>query len=579
VIRQLPGILCAPLILLMVGSGLSAQVTFTVSKVARPGDAAPVGQELVRASSPSLNDSGAVAFAGDNGVFFSPSTGGLIVVASYGDAAPGGGTFISAGRPDPLSVNASGQVVFLGQVAPPGNNGVFLYSSSGGVISKVAANGDPAPGGGTLRNLRFPALNDGGQVVFASNFPGGRGVFLSTSGTITRLVRNGDPAPGGGTFSTAFTSLSLNANGIAAFVATAVSGTNTTAQGIFLAGGGSVQKIVRAGDPAPQGGAFSSFDAPSLNAGGQLAFVGMVDTGTTGLYFFSQGQITRLAAVGDPAPGGGAFTSLASPSLNSAGDVSFTGGLSLIHPSCCFEPSGVFLYSGGNFSRIVLPGDSSPELSTFSSGLTPSLNGSGEVAFTGRLSGSVGGIYLSSGGQIRRIAGQGDAVMRDPKFWQAFSPLINNVGQVMFGASMFPGTGGIFSDALRDVIRAGDPLPDLSADVFVAVPLTLNDNGDAAFWAQSSTATTGLFLSPTGGTLSTIASSGDPTPGGGTFRNFYDAFLAMNNMGQVVADATVSPPGRSGLFRFSDSPPSAIVQLGDAAPGGEFHRNWTRLHQ
>ncbi len=215
-IRQLPGILCAPLILLMVGSGLSAQVTFTVSKVARPGDAAPVGQELVRASSPSLNDSGAVAFAGDNGVFFSPSTGGLIVVASYGDAAPGGGTFISAGRPDPLSVNASGQVAFLGQVAPPGNNGVFLYSSSGGVISKVAANGDPAPGGGTLRNLRFPALNDGGQVVFASNFPGGRGVFLSTSGTITRLVRNGDPAPGGGTFSTAFTSLSLNANGIAA---------------------------------------------------------------------------------------------------------------------------------------------------------------------------------------------------------------------------------------------------------------------------------------------------------------------------------------------------------------------------
>jgi len=200
VIRQLPGILCAPLILLMVGSGLSAQVTFTVSKVARPGDAAPVGQELVRASSPSLNDSGAVAFAGDNGVFFSPSTGGLIVVASYGDAAPGGGTFISAGRPDPLSVNASGQVVFLAQVAPPGNNGVFLYSSSGGVISKVAANGDPAPGGGTLRNLRFPALNDGGQVVFASNFPGGRGVFLSTSGTITVWCETGIRLQAGGRF-------------------------------------------------------------------------------------------------------------------------------------------------------------------------------------------------------------------------------------------------------------------------------------------------------------------------------------------------------------------------------------------
>src|SRR5260370_25032458 len=102
-------------------------------------------------------------------------------------------------------------------------------------MSKVAANGGPAAGGGSLRNLRFPALNDGGQVAFVSNFPGGRGVFLYTGGTITRLVRNGEPAPGGGTFSTAFTSLSLNANGIVAFVAPAGSGTNPP--GIFFAGG------------------------------------------------------------------------------------------------------------------------------------------------------------------------------------------------------------------------------------------------------------------------------------------------------------------------------------------------------
>src|SRR5260370_24969946 len=116
-------------------------------------------------------------------------------------------------------------------------------------MSKVAANGGPAAGGGSLRNLRFPALNDGGQVVFASNFPGGRGVFLYTGGTITRLVRNGDPAPGGGAFFTAFTSLSLNANGIVAFVSTAGSG--TTAQGIFLSAGGSVQTNLRGSRPAP----------------------------------------------------------------------------------------------------------------------------------------------------------------------------------------------------------------------------------------------------------------------------------------------------------------------------------------
>ncbi len=78
---------------------------------------------------------------------------------------------------------------------------------------------------------------------------------------------------------------------------------------------------------------------------------------------------------------------------------------------------------------------------------------------------------------------------------------------------------------------------------------------------------TGLFLS-SAGALSTIVSSGDAAPGGGSFIDFFNAFLAMNSTGNVVADGTVSLPGSSGLFRFSGTGTLAIVQVGDAAPGG-----------
>ena len=555
-IRRRPSISRTALVLLLASSALPAQVTFNITSVAQSGDAAPVPPELVRASSPSLNNGGAVAFAGDGGVFLE-SDSGLIVAAGYGDPAPGGGTFRAAGRFYPPSMNASGQIVFFAEVDPPGANGIFVYSSSTGAVSKIVARGDPAPGGGRFFNVGSPALNDPGQVAFV----GAGGIFLSTSAGFTRLVRSGDPAPGGGLFDT-FTSLSLNAGGTVAFLGTAAGG-----QGIYTASGSTVNKIARAGDPAPQGGNFTSFGAPSLNAAGQVAFAGTVNTGATGLYLFSQGQITRLATEGDPAPGGGVFASLSAPSLNGAGDVAFVGNLSPFPPNCCFGESGVFLYSSGNLSKIVRPGDASPEGGIFSSGLTPSLNDLGQVAFAGRLNDSVGGIYLFSQTGIARIAGQGDPVMRDPKFFDALLPVINNAGQIVFGARMFPGGGGLFDAMLTDIARSGDVTPDGSEFAFVAPPAALNDNGQVAFWGQRSAGKTGLFLSSVG-TLRTIVSSGDAAPGGGSFRDFFNAFLAINSAGDVVADGTVSPPGRSGLFRFSNTEVSPIVQIGDPAPGG-----------
>lgn len=55
-------------VLLLFPFELQAQITFNLTSIARLGDRAPVPRELVHVSSPSLNDSGQVAFVGDGAV-------------------------------------------------------------------------------------------------------------------------------------------------------------------------------------------------------------------------------------------------------------------------------------------------------------------------------------------------------------------------------------------------------------------------------------------------------------------------------------------------------------------------------
>src|SRR5215471_17349546 len=90
-----------------------AQISFNLTSIARPGDAAPVPPELVQVYSVSLNDSGDVAFGADNSVFLQ-SNGTTTIVAAFGDPAPGGGTLTYTRSP---SVNGQGEVAFVANVA------------------------------------------------------------------------------------------------------------------------------------------------------------------------------------------------------------------------------------------------------------------------------------------------------------------------------------------------------------------------------------------------------------------------------------------------------------------------------
>ena len=218
--------------------------------------------------------------------------------------------------------------------------------------------------------LASPVVNDSGQVAFFGRALGVWGIFLFSQGSISRLVGLGDRAPEGGNLA-CFTGSSA---GTWSFPRTCQVGP----RGYFsLRGRPPVSRIVTTSDSGAEA---------ALNDAEQVAY--LLNQGSVGLYLFAQGQTTKLAQLGDPAPGGDSFSSFHSPAVNATGQVAFVAGLS---PGF----SGVFLFSGGGLNSVVHPGDISPEGDTFTYVITAAMSADGQVAFTGRLSNSIGGSTCS----------------------------------------------------------------------------------------------------------------------------------------------------------------------------------------
>jgi hypothetical protein len=80
------------------------------------------------------------------------------------------------------------------------------------------------------------------------------------------------------------------------------------AAAVFLIENGTPRTLAALGDPAPGGGSFAALASwPVISKAGKVAFVASLDGGPNGLAIFvSDGDaLRRLAAVGDPLPDGG----------------------------------------------------------------------------------------------------------------------------------------------------------------------------------------------------------------------------------------------------------------------------------
>ena len=316
------------------------------------GDVSPIGGHFGGFFSentvftPDMNDAGDVLFFCDvNGgdsrralFLYQVASGQIIKIAAVGDPSPIGGTFGAIG---PGSMNNNGKIVFL--ASPAGQNFVAnIFQWNDGVVSAVAAIGDPAPGGGTFSTLAtdflgfqdgttipvgpVPDINDSDQIAFKAIVSGGiteRGIVVRTNQVDEWYVKVPDPTPIGGTYLD-MQAAAINNAGQIAFFADYHPTPDTTNSGWFAGAPGNWRKVVVFFDPIDGGQclglAFSRNPMQSIDAAGNVVFWANLDSNGTSdrlVLGLTDGNLLIAARRGDPTPIGGTFGSMdAWPAVN-----------------------------------------------------------------------------------------------------------------------------------------------------------------------------------------------------------------------------------------------------------------------
>lgn len=293
-----------------------------------------------------------------------------------------------------------------------------------------------------------------------------------------------------------------------------------------------VTKVVAGGDATPIGGMFATTGTPALSPGtsnptdvNSLAFLGHVIGGSAqrGIFLLKEKTIVKVAAIGDTTPLGGTYAILSPPTQNQAGEVAFSAKIEDGEAA-----QGVFLFANGQLSTVTKLGKGASLREGADYPVIPALNNRGEVAFRALLpdeAAETPGIFVAEGGNVQTVATD-----------NALTP-------------------------------SGTRLT-LTTDS--TSPLTLNDAGSTAFVAgfKENRQKFGIFVASKVGELKHIASTGDPTPLGGTFASFVPPHL--NNSGDVVFGAGVSGGAApEGLFLYAKGEITKLVASGDGTPLGE----------
>jgi hypothetical protein len=406
----------------------------------------------------------------------------LASLAEHGEIAPNtdGGTLDPVAFANPTTVNSSGRIAFNSQVdGSPRNQGVFIGNSDGtlGAIAigcgglggsgdTTSLCGDPSPIGGNFGGFFFgtgftPDINDAGDVLFFSDVNGGssrRGLFL------------------------------------------------------YRAASQDITKVAVIGDASPIGGTFGAVGPGSLNNNGEVVFLASpVGTIDSNFFMWNNGVVTKVAAIGDPAPGGGTFSFLGTESLG------FADGTNI--------PFGP----------------------------VPDINDSEQISFRAIVSGGITdrGIIVRTGGVDQWYVKVPDPTPAGGTYFDMQAASINNAGQIAFFADYRPTpdtfNSGWFAgspESWRKVIAFFDPVDggQCLGLAFSRNPMqTIDDEGNVVFWTNldSNGTTDRLVLGLADGSLLIAARRGDPTPIGGTFGGMDAWPAAKGNNGTL----NVATPG------------------------------------
>ncbi len=355
-----------------------------VFQIVRQAQLAPNGNGTFASLGPRpvLNDAGQIAFVAslngtsggstDNVAIFTGNSTSLAQAVRRGQAAPdGNGAFLEFSN---LRIGSSGQITFLGTVAGSsgGLSNTRIFRQNGNAILQLARRGQAAPGGGVFSDFNISNGTSAGEVAFVSSLLGtsggtsdDQGMFRTAGSTIIQVARKGQTAPGGnGTLFTIGTpNVSPSNSGDVAF-SSFLSGTSGGAadnQGLFKGNGGNLTQIARKGQLVQNGnGFYESFGAPTVNSAGQVSFFATLSgtsgglTDNRGIFRASDDSITEIVRSGQAVPdGNGVFTSISSPTMNSAGQVVFFGNFA----GAGQVSEGIFTSDGIDQLAVVRQGD------------------------------------------------------------------------------------------------------------------------------------------------------------------------------------------------------------------------------
>ena len=297
-----------------------------VSRVFDATTASPGGgRTFTDVFSPSINAAGTIAFGAvddgpfreNYGVYTTAASGGpLTTIADGATAIPGraGQTF---GFATAATIDDTGAVAFRGDNGSFGDpDGLYLNTAAGG-LAEVARIGDAIPGTAeTFDRFSLPTV-DGGQVVFQGQADGGNfsgGIYRGTGGALEVLADTSGADGDGAPFLAFGQSVAADGGNVAFTAFTGTSAADVRESLYLLREGGDLLRIIGTGE---------TLDGKTLNAapnltvavgrggldGNTLAFAAYFEDGSQGLYLasFSPAAVpepTTLALLALAAVGG-----------------------------------------------------------------------------------------------------------------------------------------------------------------------------------------------------------------------------------------------------------------------------------
>ena len=359
----------------------------------------------------------------------------ISVVALTGQSFPGtaNATVTSLSK---ASVNNSGEIAFISGFS---NAGSALFQLSNSRISLVSITGQSIPGspGLTLGLIvGDPAINDSSAISFSANIQGGasrlQGVFVASGSSINKVIDTTTPIPGSGNQTIyLFGSPQINNNGDIAVHANL---TGDPGYCILLISSGVLSSVIP-----------DALDSFALNNRDDIAYLGL----DGGIHLFSGGTSQLIAQRGQSVSNSNlTLDTLQYPALNDQTDIVFVNGseAGLFNN---FSSNAVIRYRGGILEQIASIGDPVPgrEAVTLQGDFAfPLIDNSSRIFFVSRFysPNATNAIFLFDNGNLSILAQEGQDLQGVGTLTFLGEPSINNSGILTFVSNLDNSEAGIF---------------------------------------------------------------------------------------------------------------------------------------